>query len=167
MLPIIDKDKRIFLAIKESILHSSAQPKIQTELQLNHRELASLPALLTKRRKCILSFCSSLLLSQFPIHSLGTVLLCVKNGLELQQYCKGAMIKFVPTINVSVIGRGEGWEGWRRGCYRAINNQWWEGDLTPQSSTIVINITLASASSSQSVLLHLERVYSYINTLNK
>lgn len=25
------------------------------------------------------------------------------------------MIKFVPTINVAVIGRGEGQEGWRRG----------------------------------------------------
>lgn len=77
------------------------------------------------------------------------------------------MIKFVPTINVSVIGRREGREAWRRGPYRAINNQWWEGDLTPQSSAMVINITLASASPSQSTLLHLDRVYSYINTLNK
>lgn len=57
------------------------------------------------------------------------------------------MIKLVPTINVSVIGRGEGREGWRRGCYRAINNQWREGDLTPQSSAIVINITLAPGAS--------------------
>ena len=51
----------------------------------------------------------------FPSHCLTTILLCVKNDLELPQDCKGAMIKFVPTINVAVIGRGEGQECWRRG----------------------------------------------------
>lgn len=71
------------------------------------------------------------------------------------------MIKFVPTINVSVMGRGEGREGWRRGHYRAINNQWWEGDLTPQSSVTVINITLASVSPSQSTPLHLDSLFVY------
>lgn len=55
-----------------------------------------------------MSFRSSLLPSEFPFRRPATVLLCVKNGWESQQSCKGAMIKFVPTINVSVIGRGEG-----------------------------------------------------------
>lgn len=53
-------------------------------------------------------FRSGLLPSDFPFHSRTAVLLCVKNGWESQRYCKGAVIKFVPTINVSVIGRGEG-----------------------------------------------------------
>lgn len=77
------------------------------------------------------------------------------------------MIEFVPTINVSVIGRREGAGGPEKGTFRAINNQWWEGDLIPQSSAMVINIALASASPSRSTAPHLDRVYSYINTLNK
>lgn len=71
------------------------------------------------------------------------------------------MIKFVPTINVSVMGRGEGREGWRRGRYRVINNQWREGDLTPQSSGTVVNITLASVSPSPPTRLHLNSLFLY------
>lgn len=58
------------------------------------------------------------------------------NGLESQQSCKRAMITFVSTINVSVPGGGGG-------RYRAISNQWAEGDLTQQSCVSVINGTLA------------------------
>lgn len=83
------------------------------------------------------------------------------------------MITFVPATNamdVSVIGRGRGGRaGEGRDVMEPIGNQWQEGDLTPQSSEIVINIPPASRSPSPSTptLLHLNGVYPGINALNE
>lgn len=50
-----------------------------------------------------------------------------------------------------------------------IDNQWQEGDLTPQSSAMVINIPPASRSPSPSTstLLHLDGVSAGLNALTQ
>ena len=144
----------------------SAQPNTQAELQPHQRALTRLPALLTEGSGApCLSAVSCFLAIPIPQPHLEIYCVWKMTG-NRNSYCKGAMIKFVPAMNVSVIGRREGREGQRRDVIErsTING----GKVTwHQSSVIVINITLASASPSQSTLPHLDRLYSCINTWNK